>query len=256
MSAPVMEPLSGETSLLAKVQMIIESLSGGRGRLTLSQISQRSGLAKSTAHRLVSELVQLGFVDRADNTYQLGTRLVWLGTLVPEREDLRRLAIPAMVQIFQQTSQSVVLAVRGLHEVIYLEKLFTPHMLMAIQRISSNVPLHASASGKVLLAYAPTSVQEEHLSRMERSPGGFRTSPLDLRRELAQIRRVSHAISREGVIPAHGAIAVPVIGWDGHAAAALSIAGPMSALQTGMSDLLLSTARQLGRRISAHLAPA
>src|SRR5574340_299537 len=106
-------PVSGGNSdpgrtVTSKVIAILEAVSAGGGRLTLSQISRRSRLPIATVHRLAGELVGWGGLERdAGGAYRIGARLWEIGSLTPNRTGLRELAMPFMEDIYEVTHENV-----------------------------------------------------------------------------------------------------------------------------------------------------
>lgn len=249
MTALISTPDRTDT-LLTKVRLIFEAFEGERRRMTLSEISRRSGLAKSTVHRLVAELVEHGYLNRSDNTYQLGARLFWLGQRVPEHEDLRQAALPQMVNLFLATNEPIYLAVLGRGEVLYVEKLIGSHGIGSIHQMNTRAPLHATASGKVLLAYSdPETLRANFPAAFRRYTPHSIAGPAAMTRALAGVRNDGYAVTRQELVPGYGAVAVPLTS-SGRLVGALAVAPPVAALNIARILPLLQGA---ARRTTAQL---
>jgi DNA-binding IclR family transcriptional regulator len=228
--------------------MIIETFEGQRRRMTVSEISRRSGVPKSTVHRLAAELVQHGYLERSDNVYQLGTRLFWLGQRVPEYEDLRQAALPDMVSLYQSAGQPVYLGVLGLGEVVYVEKLLGTRGIRSPRPVNARAPIHATASGKLMLAYSPLSAPLPGPGPLRRYTVRTVIEPATLRRELADIRAAGFAVSREEFVPGAAAVAVPLLS-DGRFLGALAISPALADLKV---DRMVPLLRSAANRIIQH----
>lgn len=180
----------------------------------LGDVARSLGIAKSTAHRLLSTLEAHGYVwyDEAARTYHLGLGAVRLGQRALAGIDLRRAALPHLRRLTRLTGEtSFLLAVRGDHAVI-LESVAGGQRLQLTLPVGDPWPLHAGASNLVLLAYLPEAEVEEYLARpLERYTDRTETDPDRLRRRLAEIRRRGYAFTVGELSETIGAVAVPIL---------------------------------------------
>ena len=133
--------------------------------LTLSALARRSGLALSTAHRVVAELMAWGALERGDDgLYRIGLRLYEVGALAPRGVELRDAAMPFMEDLYEITHEVVQLAVREGTELVFTERLAGRLSVGVHTRVGLRFPLTASGAGLVLLAFAPADVQEAVLA--------------------------------------------------------------------------------------------
>lgn len=220
-----------QASVIAKVDVIFRSFESGSCGLTLSDIARRTGLPKSTVHRLVTELVKYGILDRIGNQYCAGERLFHLGYRVPSHENLRRAILPLMVDFVRATNNPIYLSVQCANEVVYLEK-FVGGNSKAGTHLYARAPLHATASGKALLAYSESEkIAEVLASRLCRFTPWTVTDPRHLRDQLVDVRKNGYAVSRQETVPGYGAVAVPILTPDGALVGALSTAGVTERLE-------------------------
>ena len=193
--------------------------------LSVSELARRSGLPKSTTHRLVGELCRLGLLESTRDGIRLGFRLFELGELVPRHRGLRDAALPFMEDLMEATHQRVHLAVLEGVEVVYVQILGS--------RFGGRLPAHATGVGKAILAFSPPSVvsarMEAGLPRL--SPRTI-VMPGALTRELATIREQGVAYDREESSPGIACAAAPVFGMHGVVVAGLSVSG-----RTGQIDV-------------------
>ncbi len=243
-------------TLLTKVRLIFEAFEGERRRLTLTEISHRSSLAKSTVHRLATELVEHGYLDRSENSYQLGTRLFWLGQRVPVHEELRQIALPHLVTLFRAMNEPVYLSQLGRREVLYLEKLIGSHGMGSVHRISTRGPLHATASGKVLMAYTqPSPFDDLNPLKLRRFTPHTIDNPTALREAIAETRRRGYGVTREELVTGYGSVAVPLLSSTRELIGAIAVAPPMSSLSVNrILPLLQVAARRIVMQFERHVA--
>ncbi|MUL81881.1 MULTISPECIES: IclR family transcriptional regulator [unclassified Mycolicibacterium] len=215
---------AGETpsAVIDRISLVLDAFDGP-GRLTLAQIVRRTGLPRSSAHRMLERLVQLRWLRREGRDYELGMRLVELGSLALHQDRIHRAAIPLLRDLHRATGLVVHLAVLCGSDVVYLEK-FGGEMVVAIPtRVGGRQPAHCTAVGKAILADNP-SVEVNLASRKTRFSIA---TEQQLAAELAKTRAHGVAFEREESLPGFGCVAAP-IGPVGAAVAAVSVCGPMS----------------------------
>src|SRR5512136_2725432 len=133
----------------------------------ISEIAQAVDLHKATAHRIVTTLVNYGYLERADDgqKYRLGLELTNLGFKVVHRMDLRREALPYMKQLIQEWDETCDLCVFDRGMVLYIEVLRGSRALTVAAAVGQRLPAHATASGKLFLAYLPPAELDVILSQ-------------------------------------------------------------------------------------------
>ena len=110
------------SAVIDRVSLVLDAFDGP-GRLTLAQIVRRTGLPRSSAHRMLERLVQLRWLRRSGREYELGMRLVELGSLAVHQDRLHRAATPLLHDLHRTTGLVVHLAVLEGPDVVYLEKI-------------------------------------------------------------------------------------------------------------------------------------
>lgn len=180
--------------------------------LGLTELAARAGLPLPTAHRLVGELVEWGALTRlADGRYAVGRRLWDLGLLAPVQTGLRQAASPFLHDVYAATLATVHLAVRDRTRVLYLERLSGRASVPIVSTVGSRLPLHCTGVGKVLLAFAPESVQREVLqSGLRRVTRHTVTAPGILAEQLHRVRLEGYASTVEEMSLGACSVAVPV----------------------------------------------
>src|SRR5579884_4452834 len=135
-------------SVLARAATILDAFDGSTPVLSLSQLSTRTGLPKSTVHRFAEQLLGLGWFERAPGGYRVGMRLFEVGGLADRRNRIRERAAPHLHQLASSTGTAVHLGVLDHGEVVYLEKL-PARGLELPTRDGGRMPAHCTALGKV-----------------------------------------------------------------------------------------------------------
>jgi DNA-binding IclR family transcriptional regulator len=210
------------SAVIDRVSLVLDAFDGP-GRLNLAQIVRRTGLPRSSAHRLLERLVALRWLRRNGRDYELGMRLVELGSLAVHQDRLHRAAIPLLHDLHRATGLVVHLALLDGSDVVYLEKIGDRMTAAIPTRVGGRQPAHCAAVGKAMLAY------NSHADIVDLTTRKTRYSistPAQLRDELAQVKARGVAFDREESLPGFGCVAAP-IGAPGEAVAAVSVCGPM-----------------------------
>lgn len=212
--------------MVARVADILNAFTPDTDTLGVSEISRRTGLAKSTVFRIVQELVDHQFLERDGSGLRLGLRLFELGESATRPRDLRKLAIAAMSDLRIAVRLTIHLAVLEGNEVVYVEILPARDRPPLPSRVGGRMPAHATGVGKALLAAVdPETVDELIGGDLVQAGPKTITDPARLRRELARIRLEGVAYEREESGPGVMCAASAIQGPSGEAIAALSAAG-------------------------------
>ncbi len=212
-------------SVGAKLFALLDAFDPRHPALGLSELARRSGLALSTAHRLVAELTGWGGLERgSDGRYRIGLHLWEVGSLAPRGLGLREAALPYMEDLYEATHENVQLAVREGIEVVFVERVAGRHAVPVLTRVGGRFPMSATGVGLVLLAHAPAETREQALAApMERFTELTLVDPARLRRVLADVRRTGLAVSDRQVTMDALSVAAPVTDGRGEVVAALSV---------------------------------
>jgi len=211
-------------TVTSRVLAVLLSFDETHARLRLAELARRSGLAVTTTHRIVGELVAGDVLDRlADGSYVVGRRLWRLGLLAPVHLELRAVAAPFMQDLYAATRQNVHLAVRHGLAALYVERVSGRGSVPVVSGAGRRLPLHATGVGKVLLAHAPPEVVAEALASLTAVTRCTITDPGRMRRELADVRRRGYARTAEEMTLGTCSVAVPVSTPDGEVVAALGL---------------------------------
>jgi DNA-binding IclR family transcriptional regulator len=239
-------------SLSGKVLDVLGAFCVDRAELTLSEISRRSGLPLTTAHRLVRELTEWGALERSPaGSYHIGLHLWEIASLAPRGLRLREIALPYMEDLYEATHENVQLAVREGLELVFVERLLGRDAVPVLTRVGGRFALHATGVGLVLLAFAPAEVQEQVLDGpLERWTPKTITSPGQLRRVLADVRQRDYAVSDRQVTMDSLSVSAPIRAAGDEVVAALSLVVHSDGAQPGV---LAAAVRTAARGISRAL---
>lgn len=213
------------SAVIDRVSLVLEAFDGP-GRLTLAQIVRRTGLPRSSAHRMLERLVALRWLRRSGRDYELGMRLVELGSLAVHQDRLHRAATPLLHELHRATGLVVHLAVLDGPDVVYLEKIGDRMVAAIPTRVGGRQPAQCTAVGKAMLADAEHSDGVDLTARRTKYSIG---SPAQLSQEIDKVRARGAAFDREESLAGFGCVAAP-IGDPGNAVAAVSVCGPMNRL--------------------------
>jgi DNA-binding IclR family transcriptional regulator len=255
-TTPAIRPDRGEAganSVLGKVQLILEAFGPDDEHLSLTEITRRSGVAKASVHRLAQALLQWGLLERRGSDYWLGMRLFEIGQRVPRQRILRDAARPYMEDLYQATNETIHLAVLDGLEVLYVEKVSGHGQITRPSRVAGRMPLHCTATGRVLLAFGPRRVVDEVLAApLERVTRYTVVAPGLLVQELAKARELGYAVEREQTREGFISVAIPLIGSAGSTLGALSITAPAFRADVGkFAGLLNMVGRRIVKSVSA-----
>jgi DNA-binding IclR family transcriptional regulator len=197
----------------------------------ISEIAEAVGLPKPTAHRLVTTLLNYGYLERAseEHKYRLGIQLAALGSRVFNRMDLRSEALPYMEKLVDQWNEICDLSIFDQGSVFYIEVLQDNHALKISASVGQTLPTHCTASGKMFLTHLPANDLEKFLSQPLISyTKNTITSPDILRDQLEEINGQGYALDLEEFEEGINSVAAPIRNKKGEVAAVLSIPGPIN----------------------------
>ncbi|MEV0610670.1 IclR family transcriptional regulator [Polymorphospora rubra] len=242
-------------SPLGKALSLLEALENERGSASLGEVARTAGVTKPTAHRMLALLEERGYVRRLPNReYALGPRLITLGDYARGRNTLVTVAGPVLDRLVRQCGETVHLGVVSGRSLLFVERREPADEAVRLAVLPSSLTsLHASAAGKVLLAFGPDTLLEQVIEKgLSRYTAHTITSSDELRAELRQVCAQGYALNEQERNEGIRAVAVPVLTADGRCAAALSAAGPIRRLTADGLD----RARTLLARGAAEIAAA
>src|SRR6266436_7256473 len=237
---------------LRLLQLFSESARG----LTAKQVAVSSRLPVSTVHRFLANLVSTGFLNcSGDGVYHLGIACFSIGQAALGQLDIRRLSLPYLQQLNQNTRETIHLTVRHALSAVYVEKLDSPEPLRIYSRIGAAVPLHCTGVGKVMLAYMPPDKLSAILPQLEfrrlteNSIGNLQ----ELQTHLQKVRKNGYACDLEENEPHIRCIAAPIWDHTGAVNASVSITGPAVRMSVTRLRQLAPLIQAVSKRISKEM---
>jgi IclR family KDG regulon transcriptional repressor len=224
--------------------------------LSAKQVAELSRLPVSTVHRFLANLVSAGFLNRdGEGSHHLGIACFSIGQAAVGQLDIRRLSLPYLRELNQQTRETIHLTVRHGMSAVYVEKLDSPEPLRIHSRIGAAVPLQCTAVGKVMLAYMPAEEQDRILSELDfkrltpNSVGNLQ----ELKTELYRVRKNGYACDLEEHELHIRCVAAPIWDHTGSVQSSLSITAPTLRMPVTRLRQLAPLIQAAGLKISAEL---
>lgn len=242
---------------------ILRALAGGPRRLGVSELADRLGLARPTVHGILQTLQSNGFVeqDPVSDKYQLGAGLLRLGYSYLDLNELRARSVVYADRLAVRADSAVRVGVMHRDSVMVVHHVFRPDASLQILEVGSQLPLHASALGKAILAFLPTSVLDdltsESLPRLtKRTP-----TPRVLRQQLAQVRDLGVASERDEAVLGESSLAAPIFDHSARPVGAIGVVGETERIFKGaasrsISAAVMEAARAVSRELGAPRWPA
>lgn len=237
---------------------ILTAFSHAEPELALSQIVARTGLAKTTAFRILATLCDRGFCthDPVTSRYSLGFEMLSLADIRRRQANVRDAAMPVMRQIRDQVNETIVLSVRTGDFRVHIDFVEGLHSMRRMADPGIQAPLYAGAASKVLLAGLDDAKIDEYLGRTRLKPiqKNTITSVPALRRGIGLIRRRGYAESKSELISGGGgALAAPVKDYSGATVAVIDILTPKNRYTARHRKLCIELLLDGVRRVSERL---
>jgi DNA-binding IclR family transcriptional regulator len=221
--------------------------------LSLQEIAERIRMPKTTAFRLVNTLERAGFLVRMDNQqYCLSLKVARLGGLVRSTLHIREIARPVMLEVNEQTKETITLNTVVGNERMVLDVVDTPSPLMSMARPGQHMPLLLGAASRILMAHMEPLELERVLKVNTAGVDDFDRAAFD--RELARARRQGYALTRGTRVPGLTAIAVPIFDINNRAPYCLAVTGPSVRIDQRdleLADIMITAGRSISNRLGA-----
>ena len=226
----------GFSATVGKAFDVLGCFSAQTHELGATQQAERTGMDRSTIHRFLSTLWQLGVLAQDPETrrYRLGLRLLDYGYVLLNALEIRRVGMSHLHDLHLENMGTLSIGVPDRDEVVLVERTFGPWVATGGFEIGQRLPMHASATGLAVLANLPPGEIEAIVGRLELEPRTPRTvrSRGVLMARLEEIRRDGYALSDEELILGLRSLAVPIRDRTGYAVASVSLARRTSVTAT------------------------
>jgi DNA-binding IclR family transcriptional regulator len=243
----------GPIQSIERAAAILRLLARGSGRLGVGEIAESLELAKGTAHGILRTLQGVGFVeqDRDTGKYQLGAALLHLGTSYLDVNELRSRAINWADALAARSGEAVRIGAPLEGRVLVVHHVFRPDDSLQTLDVGTLLPLHATALGKVLLAYDTT---------LKATPEPYTRRTLvtqtAIKRACAKVREAGWAAENGEMIAGEAGIAAPIRGHGGIVVGAIGVSGAAERIcepDGAPSPRLLAQVRDAARAVSRDL---
>ena len=236
---------------------ILELLAKHPDGLALRDVSAQLEAPKSSLLPLLRALTARSYLAQGRaGEYRLGPAALELGAAAPPQRELAELARPAVVELMRRTGETVFVAVLSSDRtaVVYIDKVESDHIIRYAGGVGDRRPLHATSSGKAILAFLSPDEREEILRGLSLARHTERTvtSVATLRASLDEIRRAGVCVTVDEMVAGASGIAAPVFDRYGRVAGACAIGGPTDRVKPRLKALtteVKATARTLSQRL-------
>jgi DNA-binding IclR family transcriptional regulator len=271
---PVVGPLEGSPGAPAVAAVVAAVASSGRNgvrsvasaldvldcftwsaELGVTEIANRLGCSKSTAHRFLTTLTDKRLVERIPESgrYRLGLHLYELGQIAVSRFDLRAAALPVLEQLRAATNQTVHASVADGPDVLYVERFETWQGRPFSSRVGRRMPVHCTSSGKVLAAWDESVARARLAAGLPRRTPRTITDPARFVAELEEVRRRGYGVNMEEAEVGLSSVSAPVVSPNGRVLAAISVAGPTDVILGDGGQRVVRLVREAATGLGARI---
>lgn len=235
---------------------ILETLAVHPKGLAVGDLSEKTGLHKSTAHRLLSTLVENGYVKQnQQNDYQLTLKLFELGSRCVEELDGLEVAKPYLSKIIEEVDEVVHLVVLEDEAIVYVDKMEPNKTIRMHSRIGMRRPLYCTGVGKAILStMTDHEVEKVWSHEAPEQLTKYTISDLDeMKQELEMIRSRGYAIDNQENEIGVRCIAIPLLDYTKKAWGAISISGPVERMTDEVLEKIISVLLPIAKQINNEL---
>ena len=236
---------------------IIQLVSMKKGGLGVTEIANQIDINKSSVYRILSTLVQYGFIEQDTETgrYKLGYKFLEISSKLLESIDLREEAKQSLLELENETNEVIHLVVYDQGEVVYIEKLEGNEILRMHSKVGKRAPMHCTSVGKAILAHLPINVVLDILDRkgMPLHTDKTITNKEEFLKELQEVKQKGYALDLEENEYGITCIAAPIFDHLEKVVAAVSVSGPTMRMSGERFEALKGRIQQIGQQISSRL---
>lgn len=227
--------MSSGTQSLDRAAELLSLVVRSEEPITYTKIVDQTGIARSTASRLLQGLERNGLLERdRDGAFRGGALFAHYATRFDRVEALVAAAQPSLDRLAEETGETVNLAVARGDTVVQVSQIDSTYMLGAMNWVGLDVPPHCSALGKVMYAYGALALPKGPLEQL--TPNTI-TEPKTFENELRVVRKQGFATTRGELEEGLDGLAAPVLGADGQVVAALGISGPAFRIEESLEKI-------------------
>lgn len=250
-----MKEQSNSIQVIGRLAKILDVIAAHKEPVSLKILSADTGLHPSTAFRILSSLAEYGFVERTSRgSYQLGVKLMQLGSRVSASVDIRNIALPLMEKLRDQLGETVNLTVRENDEVVYIERSVAKRMIKVEQVIGSRAPLHVTAVGKLLLGCMGEAACRDYAKR-SKLPGytvNTHTKVGTLLQDATISYERGYSMDNEEAELGVGCIGTLIRDANNNVVAGLSVSAPIERRKDEWIQQVMNTGMLISRQLGYH----
>lgn len=239
-----------------KAMALLTQLGGCPQGATMTELSQQLGMSRPTVFRLLLSLAQTGFVEKVENKYRLGWKMARLGRLADPHGGLIARVQPLLVDLAEQLNEMIGYAVaNGGTDFDYVAEALAPRLMTLQGYIGREFPIHASATGKVVLAeLGDDKIRALLPKNLQRMTSRTIVDRGELIRTLHDVRRQQYAIVDDELEESLFAVAVPVRASSRRLIGVLSVTAPSPRIKGRPLSEIVNQLRQTAAVIGDVLA--
>ncbi len=238
-----------------KIVRVIELLATSAQGVTLKKVQQALGLNKGTAFRILHTLESHRVAARnEDGGFVLGNRVLWWETCYRQKRDLAKLVRPHLEALRDLTLETAAFSIMMGNQTVVVEQALSPHATSTRFDIGFSAPLHAGATGRVMLAHLDPERRKHLLSRrLERFTEQTFTDRRRLEQELHKCVTQGFAFSEGERLVGTSSVAAPIFGHDKEVLGVISVTGPSARLSPSRCKSIASTLLKTTRLLTETL---
>jgi DNA-binding IclR family transcriptional regulator len=246
--------MSNGTQSLDRAAELLSLVVRAEEPISYTKIVDQTGLARSTASRLLQGLERNGLLERdRDGAFRGGALFAHYASRFDRVESLVAASQPSLDRLADATGETVNLAVARGETVVQVAQIDSTFMIGAMNWVGIDVPPHCSALGKAMYAFGALPLPKHDL---ERCTLATITDPDEFKAELESVRERGFAITRGELEEGLDGVAAPVLDADGHVLGALGVSGPAFRVEDSLhsiGDLLVTESQQLTRLLARRI---
>ncbi len=235
---------------------VLDILGEAQKPMTASEAAKAAGMPISTVYKILSTMVEQGYVEFEESTkfYQTGTKILRFASNIRQQRSISQLAYPIMQEIADITKETVHLGIKEGYYGVFLEKVNSPHTVGVQTKVGRRVPLNLGATAKAIMAFLPDHAFSEFCSGfLDDGTEEGKKAVRKAEEQRARIREDGYSITFEEINPNVAAIAVPIFGFNNIIAGSMAIAGPCERFTPEIINRYIPLIKEYGKRLSERL---
>ncbi|WP_203333654.1 IclR family transcriptional regulator [Planococcus beigongshangi] len=237
---------------------LLESLSESPDGMQISRLSEIAGLSKSTVHRLLATLINLGYVqkDAVTEKYRVSYKIVSLAQNLLNNVNIIPIAKPFLEELSKEVNETIHLCIEDSGDVLYIDKIETKQTIRMFSRIGSRAPYYCTGVGKIFLSGKTAHSYERAIENTDFTPKTENTitSKLQLDEEIERVKKYGYALDNIENEDGIRCIAAPIKDAKGNIIASFSISGPssritMELIESELIEKIANTSKEISKQL-------